>query len=174
MALRALLAAAVLALLPAPAFAQAADCILCEPAKPGEAGETRRERALEIEITANLVFSRLALTGRGEASAAIDPASGQRSIGGGMVDLGGVTVQGRGRITGEPGRPVQVQVPPVIIMTSVGGGQARLTDIVTDLPAYPVLDASGTLEFAFGGAIVVDGPSGGQFRGRIPITVDYN
>lgn len=173
MALRALLAAALLALHPVPALAQAADCILCEPPKPGESG-AKRERPLDIEITANLVFSRLALTGRGEASAAIDPATGQRSVGGGMVDLGGVTVQGRGRITGEPGRPVRVQVPPVIVMTATGGGQARLSDIVTDLPAYPVLDANGTLEFAFGGAIKVDGPGGGQFRGRIPISVDYN
>jgi hypothetical protein len=173
MARRALLAAALLALHPVPAPAQEADCILCAP-QPGQSAEARRERPLDIEITANLAFSRLALTGRGEGHAAIDPATGQRSVGGGMVDLGGVTVQGRGRITGQPGRTVRVQVPPVIVMTSVGGGEARLTDIVTDLPAYPVLDASGTLEFGFGGAIKVDGPLGGQFRGRIPITVDYN
>ena len=49
-----------------------------------------------------------------------------------------------------------------------------LTELTTDLPGWPVLDASGTLEFSFGGRIEVRGSGGGNFRGRIPISVDYN
>ena len=172
--LSSLFAALLLALpLTAPALAQNAGCILCE-VPPAGGTQLPRERPLEIEITANLAFSRLALTGRGEASAAIDPQSGMRRVGGGMVDLGGVTVQGRGRISGAPGRPVRVDLPATIIMTSTTGAQAELTGLITDLPAFPVLEATGTLEFAFGGELRVDGPTGGQLRGRIPITVDYN
>ena len=100
-----LFAALLLALpLTAPALAQDAGCILCE-VPPADGSQPPRERPLEIEITANLAFSRLALTGRGEASAAIDPQSGMRRVGGGMVDLGGVTVQGRGRISGASAKP---------------------------------------------------------------------
>ena len=172
MARRALILA-ILLLLPARSEAQDAGCILCDAPASSDAAP-KREPPLEIEITTSLAFSRMALTGRGEASAAIDPQTGSRRIGGGMVDLGGVTVQGRGRITGAPGRPVRVDLPSTIVMTSAGGGQAELTNLVTDLPAFPVLDASGTLEFSFGGELRVDGPTGGQFRGRIPITVDYN
>jgi hypothetical protein len=41
------------------------------------------------------------------------------------------------------------------------------------LPAQPRLDSRGTLQFRFGGALHVDGSVDGDFRGDVPITVDY-
>ncbi|MGH6786561.1 MAG: DUF4402 domain-containing protein [Novosphingobium sp.] len=153
----------------APAAAQES-CAIClggSAAKPGE-------QPLTIEIASGLVFSRMALTGGDGGSAAIDPQSGQRSLNGGLVGLGGIAVQGRGRITGAPGKSVRVELPGRVAMSTGHGGAAELTDIVTDLPSYPVLDANGTLEFSFGGTLRVTGAASGKLRGRIPISVEYN
>lgn len=163
-----------LALLIAPAGAAAQDgCILCAPAG-GDASREDGERPLTIEITTDLAFSRMALTGPGQGSAAIDPQTGARRVGGNVVALGGTAVRGSGRITGTPGRAVRVDIPRRIVMTAGNGAQAELEDVVTDLPAYPVLDAGGVLEFSFGGELRISGDAGGVFRGRIPISVDYN
>ncbi len=92
-----------------------------------------------------------------------------------MIDLGGMAVQGRGRITGEPGRQVRIDLP--------GSGhhdharwrcRPQLVDFRSDLPDFPRLDGAGTLEFTFGARLEVRGRRGGNYRGRIPITVDYN
>lgn len=137
-------------------------------ATPGE------EAPLTIEIGSGLTFSRLALTGKGGGSAAIDPQSGQRSTDGGLVALGGMAVQGKARITGAPLRAVRVDLPRSVAMTTSSGGEAQLSELTTDLPAWPVLDASGTLEFSFGGRLTVPAGATGRLRGRIPISVDYN
>jgi hypothetical protein len=159
-----------LALLTAPLSALAEErCIVC-----AGGGAARDERPLNIEITSNLEFSRMALTGQAEGHAEIDAQSGSRRIGGGLVGLGGLTMQGRARITGAPMRPVRIDFPLSIPMTTTGGGRAELTDLSTNLPPFPVLDANGVLEFAFGGRLKVTGAGGGTFRARIPISVDYN
>ncbi len=80
----------------------------------------------------------------------------------------------RARITGSPNRAVREILPGTVTMTAQGGGEAVLTDFVTDLPPWPVLDSAGQLEFAFGGSLVLRGAVGGALRGRIPITVEYN
>jgi hypothetical protein len=158
-----------LALLAAPlAQAGAQHCASCL------GRDTRQAAPLRIEIVSDLEFSRMALTGSEAGKAQIDPQTGSRRIEGGLVGLGGFTFKGRARITGEPLRAVRIDLPPVIAMTTIGGGRAELTDLVTDLPAFPVLDSSGRLEFSFGGELTVSGAAGGQFRGRIPINVDYN
>lgn len=153
---------------PGPLRAQDA-CSLCMSAGTGN----EKERPLTIEIASDLVFSRLALSGKSQGSVAIDPQSGRKAVSG-MVDLGGQAVQGRARIQGEPHRAVRIILPGSVTMTSAGGGTAELTDFVTDLPAWPVLDAHGQLEFAFGGTMVLHGPVGGALRGRLPISVEYN
>ena len=132
------------------------------------------DKPLTIEITSDLAFSRMTLTGQPEGSARIDPQTGSRQVEGGLLELGGIAMQGRGRITGEPLRPVRVDLPPSIPMTTASGGRAELTDLSTNLPAFPTLDANGVLEFAFGGRLKVHGHTGGNFRARIAISVDYN
>jgi hypothetical protein len=90
-----------------------------------------------------------------------------------MIDLGGMTYQGRARVTGEPLRPVRIELPASVLLRSSDGGEAHLSDFVTDLPAVATLDANGVLEFAFGARLTSQGARGGDFRGRIRITVDY-
>lgn len=171
---RTILVLACLALAGA-APAAADDCTLCfSTPVPLSGVASATERPLTIVIATGLIFSRLALAGQDGGSASIDPHTGAKVTDRGMLDLGGSAVQGRGRISGTPGRAVRIDLPRSVAMTSSDGSSAVLTQLVTDLPSWPVLDGSGSLEFSFGGRIEVRGSGGGNFRGRIPITVDYN
>ncbi len=154
--------------LAAPTAAQG-DCRLCysDSNRPGE-------RPLTLEIFADLNFAKLAMTGREGGSVAVDAASGTKRTGGAVVNLGGMAITGRGRVTGEPLREVRIDLPQRVPMTAPGGGIAELTDFSTDLPNHPTLDANGELSFSFGARLVMRNAGGGNYRGRIPITVDYN
>jgi hypothetical protein len=133
----------------------------------------RPERPLSVEIESGIHFGRMGLSGNGDGAAQIDPQTGQTRVDRGMIDLGGATFQGRAHVTGEPLRPVRIELPTTVVLRSSDGGEARLSDFVTDLPAVAMLDANGVLEFAFGARLTSHGARGGDFRGRIRITVDY-
>ncbi len=163
--------AALFAGLPAAPVRAEDACALCFA---NEKHTDPHEAPLAIEIEGGLEFSRMALTGSGGGSAAIDAGSGARRTDGGLIDLGGMAMQGRGRVTGTPLRPVRIELPHSVTMSAPDGTTAQLVDLTTDLPAFAALDSSGALEFAFGGRLQVSGSHGGMFRGRIPISVDYD
>jgi hypothetical protein len=48
-----------------------------------------------------------------------------------------------------------------------------MDEIVSDLPPLPVLDSAGNLTFRFGGRVRISGESDGDYRGDLPITVQY-
>lgn len=162
------LAAAIALCSGAPAAADEAVCELCLSAAFADG-----ERPLRIEIESGLQFSRLALRGREDSGAEIDPQTGEKRVDAGMIDLGGLSYQGRARITGAPLRPVRIELPQRVQLRSPDGGEAELTGFVTNLPPVAMLDENGTLEFAFGARLSTQGARGGNFRGRIPIRVDY-
>ena len=138
------------------------------------AGDAREDVPLSIEISTGIEFSRLALAGKGRGGvAALDP-SGAKRVDQGFVDLGGYSLAGRARVTGAPLRAVRVVLPHSVAMRTPDGGTAELTDLGTDLPATAMLDANGVLEFAFGGRLTVAASEAGRFRGRIPISVEYD
>jgi hypothetical protein len=162
--------AASLALLAAPACGEDAPaCKLCLAAQPSP-----EDVPLRIEIEGGMEFSRLALSGKGDGSALLDPQSGAKRVDQGLIDLGGYAVTGRARISGAPSRSVRIVLPPSVTMRTPDGGTAELTDLATDLPAMPMLDAGGSLEFAFGGRLRVSGTGAGTLRGRIAISVEYD
>ena len=54
------------------------------------------------------------------------------------------------------------------------GFLGRLGEIErTDLGAAPRLGIDGRLQFRFGGRLQVTGSADGDYRGRIPVTVEY-
>ena len=161
-----LVAAAFALLSSATAVAEEPVCELCAMA-------ARAERPLEIEIESGLQFSRLALVGRADGGAEIDAQTGEKRVDAGMIDLGGLSYQGRVRVTGQPLRPVRIELPQRVRLHSPDGSEAELTGFVTDLPPVAMLDENGTLEFAFGARLSSQGARSGNFRGRIAIRVDY-
>ena len=72
-----------------------------------------------------------------------------------MVNLGGLPITGRGRVTGEPLREVRIDLPQSVPMTAPEGGAADLSGFTTDLPSHPTLDANGELNFSFGARLVL-------------------
>jgi hypothetical protein len=131
------------------------------------------ERPLSITIESSLQVGRLALTGRQDGAAVIDPQTGTKQIRANMVDLGGLTFQGKATITGQPLKPVRIELPQTVLLHSPSGAEAELSDFRTNLPGVAMLDANGVLEFSFGATITTKDGQGGDFRGRIPIRVEY-
>lgn len=162
------LAAAIAFLAATPVAAGDEACVAClSNVRPGG------ERPLQIEVESGIQFSRLALRGRFDGGAEIDPHTGEKRVDAGMIDLGGLSYQGRARVTGEPLRPVRIELPGRVQLRSPDGAEAELSGFVTDLPPVAMLDENGLLEFSFGARLSSQGARGGNFRGRINIRVDY-
>ncbi len=165
---------AYLAFMPDQAQAQ---CRLCADSPTSDslsgAAADKREIPLQIEITANLDFSRIAMIGNNGGVVSIDPVSGAKQTSGSIANLGGMSLFGEGRLTGEPGRNVRVSLPDRIQLSAPNGSTADLEKLETNLPALARLDQSGRLVFSFGGQLRLRGDANGQFRGRIAITADY-
>lgn len=170
-------AAMVCASLAIPAAELQAQCRLCAASAPpdGSSGTAagKPEIPLQIEITANLDFSRMALLSSSGGVVSIDPMSGDRQIRGSIANLGGMALHGEGRLTGEPGRSVRIFLPERIQLSAPNGSTAELERLQTNLPTLARLDSSGRLTFSFGGQLRVRGDANGRFRGRISITADY-
>lgn len=130
-------------------------------------------RPLNIEIRSSLDFSRATATGANGGSIAIDPNSGALRISGDVLDLGGSPFAGSAVVNGEPGRTVRIDMPSTIRLSSATGGSVEIVNLRTNLSPAPRLDMYGRLEFAFGGDLLLKGNVSGQFRGRIPITAEY-
>ena len=165
------LAAAACVVIPSAITAEELSCQLCEEAREAEEQDFV---PIRVDVQNGLTFSRLALLNRGDGEAEIDPLTGQKRTRNNLVDLGGASYGGRAVITGEPLQPVRIRMPRSVTLHSPGGGEALLTDFVTDLPSLPMLDANGLLEFNFGARLSTQGGASGNFRGRISIRVDYD
>jgi hypothetical protein len=161
--------AAMLAALSSPALGSGGSVRPDPFATPASDGE----RPLSITIESGLQVGRLGLTGRDDGNAAIDPQTGAKRVGPNMIDLGGLSFQGKATITGQPFKPVRIELPPSVMLHSPSGAEAELSDFRTDLPPVAVLNADGVLEFSFGATLSSKDVQGGDFRGRIPIRVDY-
>jgi Domain of unknown function (DUF4402) len=131
------------------------------------------EASLRVEIRTQLDFSRAATGGSGGGQISIDPSNGSRRVDGDVVDLGGSALAGSAVVTGEPGRSVRIDMPLSIRMSGSTGGAIEITNLRTNLPPGPELDQFGRLEFSFGGDLRISGGVAGTFRGRIPITAEY-
>lgn len=161
-------AAALLVGAPGPAPAQ---CRLCETPTTA-ADPANSEAAILLEVEASLDFDRLVLLGGGQGAATLLP-SGERSATGTLAPLGARAMVGSVTVRGEPGRSLRVEIPKRVVLHSLSGGQVVIDDIETDLPSLPRLDSAGRLSFRFGGRLSVSGDSEGDYRGDVPITVDY-
>ena len=127
---------------------------------------------VSLEIETSLDFDRLILLGTGDGTATLRP-DGTRSVSGMVSDLSGRAMVGSAVVHGEAGRSVRVELPSSIELYSLGGNRITIEDIVSDLPAGAKLDSAGTLAFRFGGRLHISGDAEGEYRGDVPITVEY-
>ena len=164
----ALLFGLFIAALPSAAGAQ---CRLCDRPSTQMPADSA-DGDVELRVEAGLDFDRLIFSGPGIGAATVRP-DGSNAAEGIVTAVGPRVNVGTVMVHGEPGRAVRVEVPHRIELDSLGGGHITLDQVTTDLPAIPRLDSAGNLSFRFGGRLVVSGDSDGQFRGDLPITVEY-
>ena len=149
-----------------------AQCRLCA-APTTVATSEAAQQAVRIEVQARLDFDQLVLMeGAAPGTARLLP-DGTTSTSGAIGAIGGRAMVGNVIVRGEPGRLVRIGLPASISLYGLTGGNIRLDSLVTDLPAQPRLDSQGSLQFRFGGALHVEGDAAGDYRGDVPITVDY-
>lgn len=148
-----------------------AQCRLCEtPTTSRE--EISGDGAIAIQVETGLDFDRLILLGGGDGSATLRP-DGSRQVSGAIGAIGAGAMVGVARVRGEPGRAVRIDLPRRIELHSLNGGRIAIEEIVSDLPGAPRLDSAGVLNFRFGGRLEVSGDAEGDYRGDVPITVEY-
>jgi hypothetical protein len=165
MSLALVLLAAVVA---SPAGAQ---CRLCDqPATQMPADSADGDVDLRVETA--LDFDRLIFSGSGLGAATVRP-DGSNTAEGVVEAVGPRATVGTVLVHGAPGRALRVAIPHRIELYSLNGGRITLDQVTTDLPAVPRLDSAGNLSIRFGGRLVVSGDTDGQFRGDLPITVEY-
>ena len=68
---------------------------------------------------------------------------------------------------------MRIELPRRIELQGFSGGAIRLESLRSDLPQMPRLDGNGRLSFRFGGVLHLTGDVSGEFRGDVPIDVDY-
>jgi hypothetical protein len=127
---------------------------------------------VKLQIETSLNFDRLILDGAGDGIAVIRP-DGSTSATGALSTVGPRAMVGTVAVHGEPGRSIRVDIPRQIELYSLSGGRMTFDDVQSDLAAAPRLDSAGNLTFRFGGRVRVSGDSEGDFRGDLPITVEY-
>lgn len=166
-----LLSAAALTAIASSARPASAQCRLCaapiSESKPADARD-----AIRLEIESSVKFDRLVLFGEGDGSALLKP-DGSHSAEGAVSDIGPRAMVGSAVIRGEPGRTVRIDLPARIELQSSSGGTISFDQVTSDLPALPRLDGAGRLSFRFGGRIRISGDAEGDYRGDLPITVEY-
>ena len=162
------LAAATLAAA-SPALGQ---CRLCD--KPTTAlTQSSEDAGLELQIQTNLDFDRLIVGGSGQGAALVRP-DGSTAAQGAVGMISPRAMVGSALIHGESGKVVRVELPRRIDLYSTSGdGRITVDDVTSDLPSLPRLDSAGNLTFHFGGRVTVTGDADGDYRGDLPISIEY-
>jgi hypothetical protein len=149
-----------------------AQCRLCAAPTTQVNGDGDKE-AVRIEVDAKLDFDQLVLMDSSSPGVARLLPDGTSSVSGSVGVLGGRAMVGSVVVRGEPGRFVRIDLPQSIALYGRTGGSIRLESLVSNLPAQPRLDSQGLLNFRFGGELHVQGDASGDYRGDVPINVDY-
>jgi hypothetical protein len=156
------------AMVSVPATAQCRLCTQPTTALPDEtpAGD------VDLQVETALSFDRLIITGVGSGAATIRP-DGSNGVEGSVLEMSPRAMVGTVLVHGQPNRALRIDLPRRIDLYSLSGGRISLVDVATDAGATPRLDAAGNLTFRFGGRLTVSGDTDGQYRGDLPITVEY-
>jgi hypothetical protein len=146
-------------------------CRLCEKPVTG-LSQSPDGDGISLEVQTSLNFDRLILAASRQGAAVLRP-DGSNSVEGGVTDVSARAMVGTAVVHGMPGRTVRIDLPQRIDLYSLSGGRITVDRVVTNLTSLPRLDSAGNLTFHFGGRVAVTGDSDGDYRGEMPITVEY-
>lgn len=108
-----------------------------------------------VTRTQDLSFGRI-VGGSGYSGSVSIDTSGARSFTGSIAVLGTTFSSARFNITGNPGKSYALTLPAEITISS-GPSQMAVTAITPSIPLTGVIPANGTLPFAVGGTLTVNG-----------------
>jgi hypothetical protein len=148
-----------------------AQCRLCDTPVT-QLGGSSDSAPIRLEVQARLDFDRVILADSSPGTARLSP-DGSSSTSGSISALTGRAMVGSVIVRGEPGRLVRIGFPDSIMLYGLTGNSIRVRALTSDLPTSARLDSQGMLHFRFGGELEVRGDVDGDYRGDIPITVDY-
>jgi len=164
-----LLAAAALA----GATSAGAQCRLCDKPTTTLTRSGGDSSTIELQIETRLSFDRLIVAGSGQGAALVRP-DGSTAAQGAIGMVSPRAMVGTAVVHGEAGRAIRVELPRRIELYSIGNGnRISVDEVATDLPSLPRLDSAGNLSFHFGGRVTITGDADGEYRGDLPITVEY-
>ncbi|WP_265569556.1 DUF4402 domain-containing protein [Sphingomicrobium nitratireducens] len=162
---------AILASVALPAAGNA-QCRLCSSPVTTPNQSESEQQLVELQVESQLDFAQLIVLDSGEGSATL-AADGERRVSGSVTAISSRAMLGSVTIHGEPGRRVSIDMPARIELHSVDGRRIVLEDISADFSDFPALGGDGSFQFNFGGRLIVEGGLEGDFRGDIPISVEY-
>jgi hypothetical protein len=145
-------------------------CRLCDTPTTAPTQETANDD-VRLEIDTDLDFDRLIVGGQGGGDATLRPDGSGLATG--SIDMGPRARVATVIVHGQPGRALRIDVPRRIELYSLGGGRLTFDEVITDAPDLPKLDLAGNLTFHIGGRLRFMGGEDGDYRGDLPITVEY-
>jgi hypothetical protein len=162
---------AATAALPGVPQAAQAQCRLCTtPTTTHAEGAAADDVKLEIDTTLN--FDRLILASEGPGDATLRP-DGSGAATGSISNLSPRARVATVIVHGVPGRALRIDVPGRIDLFSLTGSRLTFDQVVTDAGEMPRLDSAGNLTLHIGGRLRFIGDEDGDYRGDLPITVEY-
>lgn len=152
-------------------------CLQCD-LPPGERGNgndgNNGNGPMDLSVTSDINFGRIVVINTGNGQILMDPVTGAKVASGELQDLGGMAFSGHAVVSGKPFRSVRIEFPSSVTLSGGTGTTAQLTNLTTNLPAFPLIGSDGTLAFDFSGTLNTNSPGGGNLRGSFRIRVFYN
>lgn len=145
----------------------AAACVTCDvgigiadPLTPGASD-------LAVDVETGFSFRRTAALG----GVVFDAAGRQMSAARPLATPG---VVGRIRLSGTPGRQVDIDLPRTARLSRRQGGGIDIADLTLDREAPYILGPDGYLEVDFTGTLAITGPvPPGDYAGEVSVRADY-
>jgi len=162
---------AVVAAAAAPSRPASAQCRLCGTPSTVPAA-TAASDDIQLDIDTSLNFDRLILAGGGPGEAVLRP-DGSGAGTGSIASIGPRAVVATVVVHGQPGRVLRIDVARRIDLFSLAGTRLSFDQVTTDAADLPRLDDAGNLTFHVGGRLRFMGSEDGDYRGDLPITVEY-
>ena len=154
-----------------PSGSAVAQCRLCSnPTTAIDQGPDKSD--VELEIETNLNFARLILAQAGSGQAVLRP-DGSSYATGSVAPAGARSTVATIKVHGEANRALRIDVPRRIDLYSLGGARLTFDQVETDATLLPKLDSAGNFTFHIGGRLRFIGDEDGDYRGDLPITVEY-
>jgi hypothetical protein len=145
-------------------------CRLCGTPTTAPTQETANDD-VRLEIDTDLDFDRLIVGSQGGGDATLRPDGSALATG--SIDMGPRARVATVIVHGQPGRALRIDVPHRIELYSLEGSRLTFDEVITDAPDVPKLDLAGNLTFHIGGRLRFMGGEDGDYRGDLPITVEY-